>query len=74
MSLKEKIGFFMNPDTLLYDDKNSLKNGYHLSNSIQRATVNDPLLVTPIPTDLLDKVDEYVSSLILGRIAQNQLD
>jgi hypothetical protein len=63
---KGKNRFFHDRYILLYDDKDNLKNGYHLSNSIQRATVNHPLLVTPIPTDLLDKVDEYVSSLILG--------
>lgn len=48
---------------LLFDDENRLKCGYHLSNSIQAATKNHPLLVTPIPDDVLDDVFRYVGDL-----------
>lgn len=38
--------------------------GYHLSNSIQRANDNYPLLVTPIPLDVLPDVFEFVDGVI----------
>lgn len=38
--------------------------GYHLSNSIQRASENFPLLVTPIPPDILTDVFKYVDNII----------
>lgn len=38
--------------------------GYHLSNSIQRASENHPLLVTPIPLDVLSHVFEYIDEII----------
>lgn len=38
--------------------------GYHLSNSIQRASENHPLLVTPIPLDVIPHVFEYVDLII----------
>lgn len=38
--------------------------GYHLSNSIQRASENLPLLATPIPLDVLPQVFEYADQII----------
>lgn len=38
--------------------------GYHLSNSVQRASENFPLLVTPIPLDVMPHVFEYVDQII----------
>ncbi|MGM6555677.1 VPA1262 family protein [Vibrio parahaemolyticus] len=38
--------------------------GYHLSNSVQRASENHPLLVTPIPLDVVPHVFEYVDQII----------
>jgi hypothetical protein len=38
--------------------------GFNLSNSFQAAAQNQPLLVTPIPTDVLLKVDQYKSGLV----------
>lgn len=38
--------------------------GFHLSNSIQNATQNYPLLITPIPTDVLLEVEKYSAELI----------
>ncbi len=38
--------------------------GYHLSNSIQRASENHPLLATPIPIDLIPQVFEYADQII----------
>ncbi len=40
--------------------------GFHLSNSLQRATDNYPLLVTPIPSDVLSNVVDGVAELIEG--------
>ncbi len=38
--------------------------GFHLSNSIQRANDNFPLLATPIPLDVLPQVFEYADRII----------
>lgn len=38
--------------------------GFNLSNSLQNAAENYPLLVTPIPADVLLKVEEYKSELV----------
>ncbi|HAV6222981.1 TPA: hypothetical protein JI302_18435 [Acinetobacter baumannii] len=47
--------------------------GFHLSNSFQRAAENHPLLITPIPSDTLLEVEEYVLSLIQeAKVSQNQ--
>jgi hypothetical protein len=47
--------------------------GFHLSNSFQRAAENHPLLITPIPSDTLLDVEEYVLSLIQeAKVSQNQ--
>lgn len=39
--------------------------GYHLSNSLQKAAENYPLLITPIPSDTLVDVEKYASGLVL---------
>jgi hypothetical protein len=44
--------------------------GFHLSNSFQKATENYPLLVTPIPADVLLKVEQYKSDLVLEANAE----
>lgn len=51
---------------LVFGSDGVLTRGYHLSNSIQGATRKDPLLVTPIPTDVLEKVGAYVANLMEG--------
>lgn len=51
---------------LVYGEVGKPSKGYHLSNSIQQATKNYPLLVTPIPGDLLDAVGAYVDSLLVA--------
>lgn len=38
--------------------------GFNLSNSLQKAAENYPLLVTPIPADILLKVEQYKSTLV----------
>lgn len=38
--------------------------GFHLSNSFQKAAENYPLLITPIPADVLLKVERYKSGLV----------
>jgi hypothetical protein len=51
---------------LVFSTDGGLKKGYHLSNSIQGATKKSPLLVTPIPTDVLERVGAYVGGLMEG--------
>lgn len=46
--------------------------GYHLSNSIQRANENNPLLVTEIPLDVLYPVFSYVDELINSQNVANK--
>lgn len=38
--------------------------GFHLSNSFQKAAENYPLLITPIPADVLLQVEQYKSALV----------
>lgn len=38
--------------------------GYHLSNSIQRANDNFPLLATPIPLDVMHHLCEYIDQML----------
>lgn len=38
--------------------------GYHLSNSLQHANENHPLLITPIPLDILQLVVDYADDLL----------
>ena len=58
---------------ILVIGKNGLPvEGYHLSNSFQTAAENYPLLITPIPTDVLYKTNQYTYELI--REANNPLD
>lgn len=49
---------------MLIFNEDRLKKGFHLSNSIQGATKKQPLLITPIPQDVLQKVDKHLSDLI----------
>jgi hypothetical protein len=49
---------------LIIDDEGLPTAGFHLSNSFQKAAENYPLLVTPIPPDVLFQVEEYQASLV----------
>ncbi|WP_426357423.1 VPA1262 family protein [Pseudocolwellia sp. HL-MZ19] len=50
---------------ILINGQNGLPiEGFHLSNSFQKAAENYPLLITPIPTDVLYKVNQYAFDLI----------
>lgn len=44
--------------------------GYHLSNSLQKANENYPLLITPIPTDTLQRVLDYTDELLRSSASQ----
>ena len=48
---------------LIFDADGHAMEGYHLSNSIQAATQFDPMLVTPIPVDILGEVASYVTQV-----------
>lgn len=43
--------------------------GFHLSNSFQKAAENYPLLITPIPNDVLFQVEKYKSALVKEAMA-----
>ncbi|AFZ27739.1 hypothetical protein Cylst_5743 [Cylindrospermum stagnale PCC 7417] len=49
---------------LIFDQQGKVKTGYHLSNSLQSATSNHPLLITPIPDDIINNVELYVADLL----------
>lgn len=49
---------------LILDREGLPVSGFNLSNSIQKANENHPLLITPIPMDALHKVVNYASQLI----------
>ncbi|KAB7693757.1 hypothetical protein GBN24_03865 [Plesiomonas shigelloides] len=49
---------------LVIDDNGLPVDGVHVSNSFQKATENFPLLITPIPTDVLYKTNQYAYDLI----------
>ncbi len=43
--------------------------GFHLSNSFQTVAQNYPLLITPIPSDVLLQVERYMSGLVREAVA-----
>jgi hypothetical protein len=49
---------------LFYDASGHVEKGFNLSNSLQAATLKNPLLVTPIPADVLPDVGAYVHQLL----------
>ena len=49
---------------LIADQDGTPTAGFHLSNSLQKANENYPLLITPIPPDVLLKVHNYASGLL----------
>ncbi|MBD2628759.1 VPA1262 family protein [Trichormus variabilis] len=56
--------FFHDRYILIFDQEGEVKTGYHLSNSLQNATKNHPLLITPIPSDIINDVELYVADLL----------
>lgn len=62
---------------LIRDEKMEPVTGYHLSNSIQKANENYPLLITPIPPNVLRKICGYADrmlSSVLESAAQTSTD
>jgi len=51
---------------ILIFQKDALTKGFHLSNSIQKATQNYPLLITPIPQDVLPKIYNHIKDTVTG--------
>jgi hypothetical protein len=51
---------------LVEDEGGKLRKGFHLSNSIQGASKKFPLVITPIPEDVLEPVGNYVHTLLAG--------
>ena len=49
---------------LIFDQDNWPLAGFHLSNSLQNEAENYPLLITPIPLDILYELNEYQQKLI----------
>jgi hypothetical protein len=49
--------------------------GFNLSNSLQKVAENYPLLITPIPADILLKVEQYKSALVQeAKDAQSEVE
>lgn len=68
---KLNLKIYAMPETALHDryilivDKSGTAvQGFHLSNSLQTVAENHPLLITPIPQDVLLNVVSYMQSLI----------
>lgn len=59
-----KAGYLHDRYILIIGDHGLPIEGYHLSNSFQKATEDYPLLVTPIPIDVLYKINQYTFDLI----------
>lgn len=51
---------------LLFSRDGSLERAFQLSNSLQLSSKGSPLLVTPIPSDILERVGAYVGGLLEG--------
>lgn len=51
---------------LFVDRDHNFVRGYHLSNSIQKANENHPLLITEIPNDAFNKIQDWLLSDIDG--------
>jgi hypothetical protein len=49
---------------VITNHEGGISKGFHLSNSIQGATRKAPLLVTPIPKDILPQVLQYMEELV----------
>jgi hypothetical protein len=68
LDLRSKAGgrsqIFHDRYILVFDAAGKVCQGYQLSNSIQGATKHYPLLITPIPPDILPSVHCYVEQLI----------
>ena len=58
---------------ILIFNGNILQKGFHLSNSIQGATKKQPLLITPIPEDVLQKVNNHINDLISKTEIENSV-
>lgn len=59
-----KFGTLHDRYILIADQVGAPTAGYHLSNSIQKANENYPLLITPIPMDVLFKVHDYTKGIL----------
>lgn len=55
--------YFHDRYLLIFDSNGDVSEGYHLSNSLQAATQAHPLLITPIPSDILKDVVSYIEFL-----------
>lgn len=49
---------------LLKDSEDLIVKGYHLSNSIQKANINYPLLITEISRDVLFEIQNWLSTIL----------
>lgn len=72
-SKSKKTRLFHDRYILTYNEYDNVINGYHLSNSIQKATENYPLLITPISEDIIDDVEEYINNLFEGKESKSKL-
>ena len=59
---------------LIQDKSGEITKGFSLSNSIQKANENYPLLVTPIPTDVLFDVQSYIKDILANGTPEKAFD
>jgi len=58
---------------ILIFEGGELEKGFHLSNSIQGATRKNPMLITPIPKNILRKVDDHINEIIQQTVSGKDL-
>ena len=61
--MKSSKQYFHDRYVLLFNMEGRLESGYNLSNSFQGAMKSYPLLITPIPTDIIESVQFYIRGL-----------
>lgn len=68
--------YFHDRHLLFFDESGLLTSGYNFSNSIQGAMKKYPLLITPIPSDIIESVEKHTYDFLSEKIngSQRKLD
>ena len=68
--------YFHDRHLLFFDENGRLTSGYNFSNSIQGAMKKYPLLITPIPSDIIESVEKHTYEFLSEKIngSQRKLD
>ena len=60
--------YFHDRHLLFFDSNGNLKSGYNFSNSIQGAMKRYPLLITPIPSDIIESVEKHTYEFLFEKM------